>query len=176
MLTAAPKYQIMLERSTQNNSKSSCKYSIAISSGIHGNVTVISHKTLTSSDIRILHTLYCFSCIMGPVESASSRARRMERVVQRDVPLVRWRLLAACRNHRRTDGERLPAVCRRRRNRAAMPYCTAMSTVCYRFVQLEDGMIGNSTQVKEEKLRSLTLWRLTAAQYFLAVQSAADDT
>ena len=57
-----------------------------------------------------------------------------------------------------------------------MPYCTAMSTVCYRFVQLEDGMIGNSTQVKEEKLRSLTLWRLTAAQHFLVVQSAADDT
>ena len=57
-----------------------------------------------------------------------------------------------------------------------MPFCTAMSTVCYRFVQLEDGMIGNSTQVKEEKLGSLTLWRLTAAQYFLAVQSAADDT
>ena len=93
MLAAAPKYQIMLERRTQNNSKSSCKYSTAISSGIHSNVTVIAHKTLTSSDIRILHTLYCFSCIMGPVESASSRVRRVERFVQRDVPSARWRRL-----------------------------------------------------------------------------------
>ena len=30
---------------------------------------------------------------MGPVESASSRVRRVDRVVQRDVPSARWRRL-----------------------------------------------------------------------------------
>ena len=176
VLASAPKYLITLGRSTQNNSESSWKYSTAISSGIHGNVTVISHETLISPDIRILHTLYCFSCIMGPVESTSTSPSGGEvRSTRR--PFGKVEEAAACRNHRRMDGRRLPVVRRRRRNRAATPYCTAMSTVCYRLVQLEDGMIGNSTQVKEEKLRSLTLWSLTAAYTFcIVVQNATDDT